>query len=202
MEKHEEEKIKIGYQGIEGSNTFKCAQSMAKKLGLRHYELLPLVNSQNVVDALIHKEIIYGVLAIQNNYAGPVQESQDAIKDIPLETVLSEQMPIHHAAFKKNKKTRNLAIDLVVSHEQALKQCFLSIKKLFPNATLQAIEDTAIGAKDLAEGKYGFRTAVICSSSAGGKYKLWMEKAQIQDHKDNTTEFQMFKISDSVEKIN
>jgi prephenate dehydratase len=193
MEKHEEEKIKIGYQGIEGSNAFKCAQTMAKHSGLRHYELLPLVFSQTVVNALTTGEIDFGVMAIKNSIAGSVQETQEAMKDVPLESVLSEKIAVRHAAFKKNKKIRNPSIDLVISHEQALLQCHESIKKLFPNATFQTIEDTAIGAKDLAEGKYGIRTAVICSSSAGGKYKLWMEKAQIQDRKDNMTEFQMFK---------
>ena len=56
------EMIRIGYQGIEGSNSEEAARKIAKQLKLSEYELIPLVTSKTVIDKLKRDEIDYGVV--------------------------------------------------------------------------------------------------------------------------------------------
>lgn len=54
--------IRVGYQGIEGSNSEEAARKIAKQLKLSEYELTPLVTSKMVIDKLKRNEIDYGVV--------------------------------------------------------------------------------------------------------------------------------------------
>ena len=44
--------IKIGYQGIEGSNAEQAAKDLVKKLNLADVEYVPLVDSPHVIKAM------------------------------------------------------------------------------------------------------------------------------------------------------
>ena len=72
--------IKIGYQGMEGSNSEEAARIIAEQLAFSEYELIPLITSKMVVDKLKMKEIDYGVMAIKNSLGGTVQETHEAKK--------------------------------------------------------------------------------------------------------------------------
>ena len=54
--------MKIGYQGIEGSNSEASARSMAARLGWTDVEYVPLVHSQGVVSALKAGAVDCGVM--------------------------------------------------------------------------------------------------------------------------------------------
>ena len=75
--------MKIGYQGIQGSNSEKAAKEFIKKNNLKNVELIPLVNSEQVVRSILEKKIEYGVMAIKNSIAGNVKETETVL--IPLE---------------------------------------------------------------------------------------------------------------------
>ena len=62
--------IKIGYQGIEGSNAEKAAKDLVKKLNLADVEYVPLVDSPHVIKAMKTGETDYGVCAVYNSVAG------------------------------------------------------------------------------------------------------------------------------------
>lgn len=195
-------KIIVGYQGISGSNTQEAAKQILLKMGINHtvYELVPLICSKKVIASLKNKEIDYGVIAMQNNVGGVVQESFEAIKNENLHLVSTEALLIKHSAFKKRKEIRNEDIRLVISHEQALKQCKNNIARLFPNAQTEAVEDTATAAKYLSEGIYDEHTVAICKIEAGIMYNLYLEKEEIQDRPDNETRFAMFRLPTEEEK--
>ena len=55
--------IKIGYQGIEGSNAEQAAKDLVKKLNLADVEYVPLVDSPHVIKAMKTGETDYGVCA-------------------------------------------------------------------------------------------------------------------------------------------
>ena len=67
--------MKIGYQGIQGSNSEASARSMAKRLGWTGVEYVPLVHSRGVVNALLSGEVDYGVMATLNHVAGVDRKS-------------------------------------------------------------------------------------------------------------------------------
>jgi prephenate dehydratase len=186
--------LRVGYQGMENSNSEEAAKNMMKKLDISNYELVPLISSKNVIGALKRKEVDYGVVAVENSIGGVVKETLEAIQNDILETVCKETLFINHSVFIINPNIKRNEIIKVISHEQALKQCNNNIQEFFPNSSNVSIEDTAIGAKYLAEGKYDEYTAVICKKSAGLKYNLHLLEEQFQDMSDNRTEFRMFKI--------
>ena len=60
-------RLKIGYQGAEGSNANIAAQKLIKEFPDTkqiEFELIPLITSEQVVKALKNHEIDYGVFAI------------------------------------------------------------------------------------------------------------------------------------------
>ncbi|MET0787569.1 MAG: prephenate dehydratase domain-containing protein [Paenisporosarcina sp.] len=188
--------LRVGYQGMENSNSEEAAKKMMTKLKVSNYELVPLISSKNVISALKRKEIDYGVVAVKNSIGGIVKETLEAIKNETLEHVCTEIMAINHSVFIINPNITRNEILKVISHEQALKQCNNNIRNFFPHSINAPIEDTAIGAQYLAEGKYDEYTAVICNKSAGLKYNLHLIEEQFQDTSDNRTEFRMFKTYD------
>lgn len=96
------EAIKIGYQGMEGSNSERAAKEMAQKRGFTAVEYVPLISSKGVIDALESGTIDYGVVATKNSQGGEVLESMVALKNKHIELVSTLVMPIHHCLFKQH----------------------------------------------------------------------------------------------------
>lgn len=186
-------KIKIGYQGVVGANT-----ERATKLFLNHFknydvEIIELVNSINVVNALKDKTIDYGVMAVRNTTCGFVLESSTALKGEPIIEHLSCLLPVHHHLYMK-QNVPTATITYIISHQQALMQCANTLKTNYSNAKLIEIDDTAVGAKWLSEGLYSDYCAVLCTKTAGELYNLQLVKEHLQDNYDNMTEFKMYKL--------
>lgn len=184
--------IKIGYQGIEGSNSEEAAKVLAKQLNISQYELIPLVTSKNVICELNNHKINYGVVAISNSIGGIVKETKDAIKNIQLNIIATTTLQIHHCIFiKPNIQFQD--IKYIASHPQALLQTKQNRLK-YLNVIEKEVEDTAIAAKYLYEDKLSDDTAVICRKNAGELYKLKLIYENIEDRNDNFTKFQMVSI--------
>ena len=191
------EAIKIGYQGMEGSNSERAAKEMAQKRGLAAVEYVPLISSKGVIDALENGTIDYGVVATKNSQGGEVLESMVALKNKHIELVSTLVMPIHHCLFKKQAETPDEHIRYVASHIQALKQTKKWVgENLSPEIVTIEMEDTAISAKMLGEGLLKDDTAVICSLEAGLQNGLTLMAQNIEDDKRNRTEFRLLKMPD------
>lgn len=93
--------IKIGYQGIEGSNAEQAAKDLVKKLNLADVEYVPLVDSPHVIKAMKTGETDYGVCAVYNSVAGMVLETFFATNGVELFIRGETTMNIHHCLFKK-----------------------------------------------------------------------------------------------------
>ncbi|MBQ8845130.1 MAG: chorismate mutase [Clostridia bacterium] len=188
--------MKIGYQGVIGSNSEAASIQYVKKNNIicdLKTELLPLVDSQSCVNALKLKQVDFIVMAVKNSIAGTVIETQNAIKNENLQIVDTIILPIHHCLFKK-KGVKNDNIKVIASHIQALLQTKNSRNKLFPNAKEKEMRDTALSAKDLSEGMLDETHAVICRNNAGIFYNLELIKENIEDFDNNQTEFKVFKL--------
>lgn len=185
--------MKIGYQGIEASNSEEASHIFGKKFDNDVIEYVPLVDSYNVVKALVNREIDFGVMAIYNAIAGTVEETKIALEGVNLEKILEIKLPIHHCVFK-NKNTDLSNIKIVASHIQALEQTKNNIKKLFTNCTKMEVEDTALSAKKLANNEIDANTVVICRKNAGEMYNLELVYENIEDEKNNITTFGIYKL--------
>lgn len=185
------EKIKIGYQGIEGSNSENAATKIATKMKINNVEFIPLIDSANVVNELKADKIDYGVMAIKNSIAGEVIETKKALKNQNIKLVMKEVLPIHHYLFKK-KEIDKEKIKVIASHKQALEQTKNNIRKLFLNIKILETQDTALAAKDLNKGILNSDVAVICTKKAGEIYGLDIVYKNIEDNKENYTTFGLY----------
>lgn len=156
-------------------------------------EYVPLITSKAVIGELKRGKIDYGVVAAKNTLGGTVIETFEAIKNEYLQLVSTEIIHIHHCLFKR-KDVGNEEINNIASHIQALKQTELSRKRLYSSCSEQEVEDTAIAAKYLSEGKLTKNTAVLCRKNAGIDYNLDLIYENLEDNQNNYTEFRMFKL--------
>ncbi len=188
--------IKIGYQGIEGSNAQQAAKDLVEKLGLRDVEYVPLVDSPHVIKSMKTGETDYGVCAVYNSAAGMVLETFFATNGVELLIKGETTMNIHHCLYKKNPDINNEDLKFVASHILAIKQCENHIRYNYPQLKSIEVEDTGKAAKDLSEGIYGDEYAVLCRKNAGEMFGLTLIDENIEDYKDNRTHFCLFELKE------
>ncbi|MDR0523992.1 MAG: chorismate mutase [Candidatus Methanoplasma sp.] len=178
--------IRIGYMGIPFSNTEEAAKKLAGIMGWGSFELVPLMSAAGVAESLGSGGSDYGVVAVRNAVAGPVEETRAALSRGSFETVAEASIPIHHCAFVKRE---GIAIRAVASHVQALMQTGRSLERLYPGAEMIEAEDTAYAAEMLSEGILPEDVAVVCRRDAGERYGLLLAHENIEDDRDNMTSF-------------
>ncbi|MBQ8179151.1 MAG: chorismate mutase [Candidatus Methanomethylophilaceae archaeon] len=184
-------KTTIGYMGIPGSNSEDAAGNFASRMGWDDVELVPLVDSKGVIGALDSGGCMFGVVATANINAGPVGETAEALEGRDdIETVDELWLPIHHCVFTVPGCT---GIRTVASHVQALLQTKGNLASLFPDAERLEVEDTAIAARYLSEGRLSPDTAVICRRNAGEMFGLELLHENIEDRSDNMTQFHLLR---------
>ena len=184
--------IKVGYMGIPFSNSEEMARVFSKKFDLKDVELVPLMSAKNVMDELVARRIDYGVLAVENKFAGIVEESQ--IAKLGVRNYLELDLmwsPIHHCVFKRNKDDK---VTTLVSHVQALMQSQNNLRKLYPGAEFVECEDTAYAAEMLSKGELPEGAAAVCRRDAGEHYGLYLDSENVEDNKDNMTRFSLVKL--------
>lgn len=184
---------KIGYQGIEGSNSHVASRNMAITCSLKAPEYVPLVSSENVISSLKQGKIDYGVVATRNTLGGRVEETFKAIRNRKLELVTTDVLAIHHNLYKL-PQTKVEDLTEVASHIQALKQTENSRKLKYPNLKPKEVKDTALAAEMLKNGKLSPNTAVLCRDIAGELNELELVEANLEDDDSNRTEFRMFEL--------
>ncbi len=180
---------KIGFQGTKGSFAEKATEVIVEQKHLQA-EMIALLSSYNVVQALMEHKIDYGVMAIRNSIAGVVVETQKALND-DIELLEQIQIPICHCLFVKSADKQ---IRAVASHIQALKQTKNTRNKILKETDEIECADTAIAAKMLHDGEFSDDVAVICSKKAGEFYGLKLYAQNIADDPSNRTTFGFFRL--------
>ena len=95
----------IGFQGIKNSYNDFATDKFIERLNCKIIKKLPLITSENVAKALINKKIDFGVIAIKNNIAGLVKESEDILKSNLFKIVDMLEMEINHCLFAYNENS-------------------------------------------------------------------------------------------------
>ena len=98
------------------------------------------------------------------------------------------EIDVHHCLLVRKGVTAD-KIKTITSHDQAIKQCRMYLKRRWPKVKIKEYEDTAKAAEDLAGGKLPASTAVIAARAAAAVYKLDVLEESIQDLKFNYTSF-------------
>jgi prephenate dehydratase len=181
--------MKIGVMGAKGSFSEEAARTYAKKHAkLRKFELLYLITAENVLASLENGAIDMAIFPIENSNGGIVLEAVHAMAKHNFHIKKMFEIDVHHCLLVKNGVTAD-KITTIVSHDQAIKQCRMYLRRVWPKVKLREYADTAKAAEDLANGKLPKTTAVIASRLAGELYKLGILEESIQDLKFNYTTF-------------
>src|SRR4030042_1694053 len=180
--------LKIGVSGIEGSYSEEAAGIYARKNKIKDYEVVYLMDTENVLKNLADKKIEVGVFPIVNSIVGIVEMSVGPIKKYSFKIKDIFDMQINHNLMvKPGKKMED--IKKVSSHLQSLRQCGKFLKSRLSDAEIIELEDNGKAAKDLAEGRLSENTAVIASKAAAMLYGLEILEEGIQNIKDNRSAF-------------
>lgn len=177
--------MKIGYQGVEGAFSY-----ITSKQIFPNEEYISFKTFFDVLDAIEKDKIDYGVLPIENSYAGRVAGMHNLFKDFcdkKLFITNEKMLKVEHCLCGiKGGKIEN--ITHIFSHEQALMQCQKNISKFLPTSQSISKENTAISAQFVSENN-NKKYASICSKDACEKYGLQILKENFQDSNDNYTLF-------------
>ncbi len=181
--------VKIGVMGAKGSFSEDAGRTYAKKYAhLKKFEILYLITAENVLSELEKGAVDIGIFPIENSNGGIVLEAVHAMAKHNFHIKKMFEIDVHHHLLVKSAATAD-SIKQIVSHDQAIKQCRMYLKRIWPKVKVGEYMDTAKAAEDLASGKLPKTTAVIASRNAATTYKLKILDESIQDLKFNYTVF-------------
>ncbi len=172
--------MKVGYSGIKGAYAYIAGGKIFPGC-----ECVSYPSFGNVYKAVKNGDCDYGVLPVENSFAGDVAQVMDLLYFGYLYIAGIYEMPItHHLLAVKGAKLSD--INRVVSHPQALDQCAGYIKE--KGFELSAATNTAVSAREVAE-KGDIHTAAIASKETAEIYGLDILDHNINEKDDNMTRF-------------
>ncbi len=174
--------------GAQGSFSEEAARTYAAKTGVKNFKLSYLINAERVLSALEAGDITTAIFPIENSNGGIVLEAVHAMSKHNFDIKKIFEIDIHHNLLVKKGISAG-KVKKITSHDQAIKQCRMYLKRRWPEVDVEVYEDTAKAAADLASGKLPKTTAVIASRAAAKLYKLDILEESIQDLKFNYTSF-------------
>jgi len=181
--------MKIGIMGAVGSFSEQAAEQY-QRVFLHGAEITvcPLVNAEAVLTAVEAGEIDRGIFPIENSNGGIVIEAVHAMAAHRFSIERMFELDVHHMLLVQPGVNAS-EITSVTSHDQAIKQCRMYLRRAWPDAAVEVYADTAKAAADLAQGTLSTTTAVIAPRRCAGLYNLDILEESIQDLKFNYTSF-------------
>ncbi|MCH8327665.1 MAG: prephenate dehydratase [Candidatus Marinimicrobia bacterium] len=178
----------VAIQGIEGSFSEEAAIEFCRRHGIEAPQWLYRVTSENVLKSLDDDTATFGILALENAQGGVVIESIEALARYRCRIV--EMFHIHVEQCLLARPDAQLGdVTEIHSHQQAIRQCRDFLAEHFQGRTLVETADTALAARQLAEGQLPAGAAVIGSRRCADIYQLQVLQENIQDLKNNLTLF-------------
>ena len=179
---------KIGVMGARGSFSEKAGETYIESEGITDGEIIPLVSAEAVLAAVEGGSVDRGIFPIENSNGGIVIEAVHAMAKHQFEIERMFEIDVHHMLLVRPGTTAS-HITTVSSHDQALKQCRMYLKRRWPEAEIIPYADTAKAAEDLSNGTLPDTTAVIAPRRCAEMYGLEILEESIQDLKFNYTTF-------------
>ena len=180
--------MKIGVMGAKGSFSEKAGEQYIATQGITDGEILPLISAEAVLESVENMACDKGIFPIENSNGAIVIEAVHAMAKHRFAIERMFEIDVHHMLLVKPGMTA-AHIKTVASHDQALKQCRMYLKRVWPDADIVPYADTAKAAEDLAKGILPDTTAVIAPRGCAALYGLDILEESIQDLKFNYTTF-------------
>ena len=171
----------VACQGTEGAYSQICCDKL-----FHNADIMYTNSFEGVFQAVQNNLCRYGVLPIENNIYGSVNQVYDLMKKYKFYIARSMKLRIDHCLVAK-PGVKKEDIREIYSHEQALGQCSEYLKG-FPNAKKRVWENTAMAAKMVARSERN-DVAALSSHACAQLYGLECLKASVQDKGNNYTRF-------------
>lgn len=178
----------IGVMGAVGSFSEKAAEQYTETHALTNTTIVPLVSAESVLSAVEAGEIDLGIFPIENSNGGVVTEAVHAMAAHRFTIERMFELDVHHMLLVREGVTAS-QVSTICSHDQAIKQCRMYLRRIWPDAQIEPYADTAKAAADLASGELPETTAVIAPRRCAELYDLSILEESIQDLKFNYTTF-------------
>ena len=179
------EAIRVAYQGVEGSYSDEASQRYFQPL-LERTELVGCRTVAAVGQAVENGNAEFGLLPIENNTAGSINEVYDLLIRRRLHVVGETVLRVEHCLVG-HPGTAIGSLRKVLSHWQALAQCGQFLETL-PSCRAEPFEDTALAVRKVHED--GDQTAAaIASEEAARRYGLVVLARGIANDRANRTRF-------------
>jgi prephenate dehydratase len=150
--------------------------------------LIYVGTARGAFEAVANGQAGKGIIPIRNSNAGFVLENMQASADFLYHILHVFSIPIHQNLMVRGG-TKDAYVTEIVSQLPALTQCGVYLKRHWSHIPHTEYADTALAARDLANGKLAPTAAVIASRAAAGLYNLEILAADIQADRDNYTDF-------------
>ena len=183
--------MKIAYSGIEGAFAHIAAKQIYPNEDLKAYK-----GFKEAYCSVASGECSAAVIPIENSFAGEVGQVTDLMfsGDLVIDEVYEMHITQNLLGVPGAKITD---IKKVISHPQALGQCEGFIAE--HDFETEAAVNTARAAAAVAK-QNDVHTAAIASLETARLYGLDVIEADINDSKDNTTRFAIFKKKEDIKK--
>lgn len=172
---------RVAYLGPEGSFTHQAAESRYGALS----DYLPLDSISAVFEAVKTSRARFGVVPIENNQEGTVQETIDFLAQHKVTIAAEIVLPIHFAFASQAERLED--IQVVYSRDIAFRQCKNFLNDYFKHPVKHVPVSSTSRACQMALEEPG--AAAICAPIAARQYQLPILYHNIQDSADNQTRF-------------
>ncbi len=174
---------KVAIQGIGGANHEIAAREFFDQYDV---EIIPCLTFNDLFDLVKTDSSIFGIVAIENTLVGSIQSNYTLLKESGLSVVGEYKLRIKHDLMVlPGVKMGDLTE--VHSHPMAIGQCAKFFRN-YPRIRLVESADTALSAKEVAEGKIK-NIGAIAPGLAAQLYHLDILYEGIETNKQNFTRF-------------
>ncbi len=172
---------RVAYLGPDGSFTHQAAESRYGAIS----DYLALDSIPAVFDAVATSRARFGVVPIENNQEGTVQETIDYLGVHELSIVAEIVLPIHFCIASLEEDLKG--VKTIYSRDIAFRQCKNFLRDYFENEPkLIPVSSTSRACKIAIEEE---KSAAICAPIAARQNRLPILYNNIQDSADNQTRF-------------
>ncbi len=187
-----EHPMTIAYLGPEGTFTHTAA---TRQFG-SSVNYMACASLELVFDAVESGRATYGLVPVENAFAGAVTHTLDLFADFEkdIHICAEVQLSIHHHLFSHAESLED--IKLVISHPQPLAQCHHWLQEHLPQATLMESSSTVHAAAMIEDARKDSDASLDWQHAAAiGPYaivdytELPLLQRNIEDHHDNVTRF-------------
>ena len=140
-----------------------------------------------VFELVVHGNAVKGVVPLENNGAGPIEETFIELKHQKVRISHQFDFSIHHSLVALPGSSKE-QIESIASHEQALKQCRKFLDKNYPHAKLVASPSSMAAWNGVLSSK-DKKAAVIMATETAESIQLNILAKNIEDDKNNFTTF-------------